>query len=214
MSSLRLSSSSLKSIGQSLTGLHCIPAGVLTKPRRSTSEDYNRFKNRFVIKSTISDRKLVEFPKNYKCHGAASHESFEPFLEELMQTDSTFLSVNPLSRLEGKRYNDSTLNKLWSAACEKYDVSISLYNGLKHSTLDHYYNVLGVPLTDLLDLTGHKNLDCIKHYDRMKIRLQKSLLALEKDAPHLKLMEGGKEVNSHKIVTKRKIDELKPPDFQ
>jgi hypothetical protein len=122
--------------------------------------------------------------------------------------------VNPLSRREGKRYTDSTLNKLWSAACKKYDIIISLYNGLKHSTLDYYYNDLGVPLTDLMDLTGHKNLDCIKHYARMKIKRQKSLLALEKDAPHLKLIEGGKEVNSHKIVTKRKIDDLKTILYQ
>ena len=60
-----------------------------------------------------------------------------------------------------------------------------------------------------MDLTGHKNLDCIKHYARMKIKRQKSLLALEKDAPHLKIIEGGKEGDSHKIVTKRKIDDLK-----
>jgi integrase len=170
-------------------------------------EDYNRFKNCFIIKRTISNRKLVEFPKNYKCHEAACHESFEPFLEELMQTDGPFLFTNPLSRREGKRYTDSTLNKLWAKACQACDIQISLYNGLKHSTLDYYYNDLNVPLTDLMDLTGHKNLDCIKHYARMKIRRQRSLMALEKDAPYLRLIEGGKKVDSHKIVTKPKIND-------
>lgn len=168
-------------------------------------EDYNRFKNCFTIKRTISDRKLVEFPKNNECHETACHESFDPFVEDLLQTDGPFMFVNLLSRREGKRYTDSTLNNLWKEACKEYGANISMYNGLKHSTLDYYYNDLGVPLSDLMDLTGHKNLDCIKHYARMKIRRQKSLLGLEKNAPHLKLIEGGKK-DSHKIVTKQKID--------
>lgn len=156
-------------------------------------DDYNRFKNSFIIKRTISDRKLVEFPKNYKCHEAACHESFEPFLDELMKTDSPFLFVNPLARRRGKRYGDNTLNKLWREACKKYGVNISLYNGVKHSTLDYFYNDLNVPLTDLMDLTGHKNLDCIKNYARMKIHRQRSLLDLEKNAPHLRLIAGAKK---------------------
>ena len=169
-------------------------------------EDYNRFKNSFIIKRTISDRKLVEFPKNYKCHEAACHDSFEPFLDELMKTDSPFLFINPLARRDGKRYGDNTLNKLWKNACKKYGVEISMYEGLKHSTLDYYYNDLEVPLTDLMDLTGHKNLDCIKHYARMKIRRQRSLLGLEKDAAHLKLIHGGKKEDSHKNITTEEFD--------
>lgn len=167
-------------------------------------DDYNRFRNSFVIRRTISDRKLVMFPKNYKCHEAACHESFEPFIEQLLETDGPYLFTNPLSRSDGKRYGDYTLNKLWADACEKYDVTISLYNGTKHSTLDYYYNDLDVPLTDLMDLTGHKNLDCIKHYARMKVGRQRSLLDLEKGAKHLKLISGGKAGNSHKLVNKIK----------
>jgi integrase len=168
-------------------------------------KDYNRFKACFVIRRTISDRKLVEFPKNNKHHEAACHESFEPFLEELLAADGPHLFVNPLARRAGKRYTDSTLNNLWANACKDFGVQISMYNGLKHSTLDYYYNDLGVPLTDLMDLTGHQNLDYIKHYTRMKIRRQKSLLALEKDAPHLKLIDGGKKASSHQNVTNGKI---------
>jgi len=168
--------------------------------------DYNQFKGCFVIRRTISDRKLVDFPKNNKHHEAACHESFEPFLQELLATDGPFLFTNPMARRDGKRYTDSTLNSLWAQACKEFGVTISLYNGLKHSTLDYFYNDLGVPLTDLMDLTGHQNLDCIKHYARMKIRRQKSLLALEKDAPHLKLIDGGKKASSHKNITKQKID--------
>ena len=58
--------------------------------------------------------------------------------------------------------------------------------------MDYYYNDLEIPLTDLMDLTGHKNLSCIQKYARMKIHRQKSLLAMEKDAPHLKLIKGSK----------------------
>jgi len=168
-------------------------------------DDFNRFKKSFMIKRTISDRKLVEFPKNYACHEAVCHESFEPFLPGLLETDGQFLFENPSSKLQGKRYSDTVLNKLWNDACEKYGVTISLYNGTKHSTLDYYYNDLGIPLTDLMDLTGHKNLSCIKKYARMKIRRQKSLLAMEKDAPHLKLITGIKKVNSHKNITKSEM---------
>jgi integrase len=163
--------------------------------------DYDRFKNSFVIRRTISDRELVNFPKNYLCNEAACHESFEPFLEGLMATDGPFLFTNPLSRSECKPYGDYTLNKLWADACKKYGVNILMYNGVKHSTLDYYYNDLGVPLTDLMDLTGHKNLDCIKRYAGMKIHRQRSLLALEKDADHLKLINGGKKENRHQNVT-------------
>lgn len=154
-------------------------------------EDFNRFKNSFTISRTISDRKLVEFPKNNEHHEAVCHESFEPFIEDLLETDGPFMFRNEKSKREGKRYGDSALNRLWREACRKYGVQISLYNGLKHSTLDYYYNDLEVPLTDLMDLTGHKNLDCIKHYARMKPRRQRSLLALEKNAAHLKLIKGG-----------------------
>jgi integrase len=167
-------------------------------------EDYNRFKNSFIIKRTISDRKLVEFPKNYQCHEAVCHESFKPFIDDLMLTTSPYLFVNPLARRDGKRYGDNTLNRLWRDACKIYGVKISLYNGVKHSTLDYFYNDLHVSLTDLMDLTGHKNLDCIKHYARMKISRQKSLLELEKDAPYLQLIKGGKNRDSHQIVTKAK----------
>ena len=167
-------------------------------------EDFNKFKNSFIISKTISDRKLVEFPKNYKYHEAACHESFEPFLDELMHTDGPYLFTNKHARRKGKRYGDSTLNRLWADACKKSGVSISLYNGVKHSTLDYYYNDLCVPLTDLMDLTGHKNLDCIKHYARMKIRRQRSLLALEKDAPHLRLIHGGKKSNNPQIAPQDK----------
>jgi len=45
---------------------------------------------------------------------------------------------------------------------------------------------------------------------KVSVRILAFWLALEKDAPHLKLIEGGKEGNSHKIVTKRKLEGLKP----
>ncbi len=118
-----------------------------------------------------------------------------------MATDGPFLFTNPLSRKEGKPYGGNTLNKLYADTCDKYGVEISLYNGVKHSTLDYYYNDLSVSLTDLMDRTGHKNLDCIKRYARMKIHIQRSLLALEKDADHLKLINGGKKDNSHQNAT-------------
>lgn len=167
-------------------------------------DDYNRFKKTFIIKRTISDRKLVEFPKNYECHEVACHESFEPFLDELLKTDGPFLFTNPLSRREGERYGDSTINRLWSNACGEYGVTISLYNGVKHSTLDYYYNDLGVPLTDLMDLTGHKNLDCIKRYARMRIRRQRSLLELEKNARHLKLIDNTNKFRSQNAAKAKK----------
>jgi hypothetical protein len=158
-------------------------------------DDYNRFKNSFIISRTISDRKLVEFPKNAKCHEAACHEAFEPFIKKLLETDGPFLFTNPKSRLDDGRYSSSKVNRLWSDACKKYGITISLYNGTKHSTLDYFYNDLGVPLTDLMDLTGHQNLECIKHYARMKIHRQRSLLAMDKEAIKLTLINGGKEEN-------------------
>ena len=167
-------------------------------------EDYNKFKSAFMIKRTISDRELVEFPKNYRYHEAVCHESFEPFVDQLLETEGPFLFRNESSKLPGKRYSDTVLNKLWNDACEKKEVIISLYNGTKHSTLDYYYNDLEISLTDLMDLTGHQNLSCIKQYARMKIRRQKSLLAMEQGAAHLKLIFGGKKFNSHKNITNEK----------
>lgn len=167
-------------------------------------DDYNIFKNSFVIRRGISKRQVVMGPKNMRCHQAACHDEFKPFLEKLMKTEGPHLFVNPRARRKDKRYCDGTLNRLWNDACEKYGIKIQLYNGTKHSTLDYYYNDLKVSLTDLMDITGHKDLDCIKKYARMNVERQKSILDLEKNAPHLRLVHGPDQADDHKIVTSAK----------
>ncbi|MDY6823024.1 MAG: site-specific integrase [Thermodesulfobacteriota bacterium] len=171
-------------------------------------DDYNQFKNTFTISHAISDRKLVQYPKNGQHHEIPCHDSFIPFLYDLLKSDSKFLFVNPRARNEGKRYGDNVLNNLWRQACKDYGISISMYNGTKHSTLDYYYNDLQVPLTDLMELTGHQNLESIKQYSRMNVERKRRLLDLENDAPHLKLISL-KKINSHQIVTTPNFDDKK-----
>ncbi|MBU4315864.1 MAG: hypothetical protein KKF30_01165 [Proteobacteria bacterium] len=84
--------------------------------------DYNKFKNAFVISRTISDRKVVDFPNNFKCHEAVCHESFEPFLEDLLATEDPFLFVNKSSKLDEGRYSDTVLNKAWAVNRRYYGI--------------------------------------------------------------------------------------------
>jgi hypothetical protein len=130
--------------------------------------------------------------------------------------------VNPRARRPGGRYSDDTANRIWSHACRKIGfirlddngkevAGILLYNGTKHSTMDYFLNDLGLTETQLMSLTGHKNLQSIKHYARMNLKRQGELLSRDQISVGLQLIidnaakYGMENRNSHQIVTKKAV---------
>ena len=121
-------------------------------------------------------------------------------------------------RRPGARYSDDTANRIWFEACKKIGFTtldengkevagVPLYNGTKHSTMDYYHNDLEITETELMSLTGHKNLQSIKRYTRMNLKRQAKLLSRETIGTDLQLIidnavEYEEGSNSHQIVTK------------
>ena len=73
--------------------------------------------------------------------------------------------------------------------------------------MDYYHNDLELSATDLMSLTGHKNLQSIKRYTRMNLKRQAKLLAREHIGTDLQLIidnavEYENDSNRHQIVTK------------
>ena len=197
---------------------------LMSQPGRRPGEayalhksSYNRDTDAFYIKYNISDRKLVDAPKNGRFIAKCS-DAFRPLIARCLRSPGEFMFVNPKGRRPGARYSDDTANRIWFGACKKIGFTklddngkevagIPLYNGTKHSTMDYYHNDLELSATDLMSLTGHKNLQSIKRYTRMNLKRQAKLLAREHIGTDLQLIidnavEYENDSNRHQIVTK------------
>lgn len=201
---------------------------LMSQPGRRPGEayalqksSYDQATDSFLIKYNISDRKLVDVPKNGRFKARCS-ELFRPMIARCLRTPGDFMFVNPRARRPGARYSDDTANRIWSNACKKIGfirlddsgkkvAGISLYNGTKHSTMDYFLNDLGLTETQLMSLTGHKNLQSIKHYARMNLKRQGELLSRDQIGVGLQLIidnaakYGMENRNSHQIVTKKAV---------
>lgn len=140
--------------------------------------DYNRFDQSFIIRRSISARQLVSSTKTNAEHlipcRAAMVETIERLLDE--NQDSPFLFVNQLSRREGKRYTNESLNIIWKAACKKTGENIDLYSGLKHSSMSQYYNEKNLPISDLQDISGHKRIESVRRYASTELARKRALM--------------------------------------
>jgi hypothetical protein len=197
---------------------------LMSQPGRRPGEAYALHKSSYIqdtdsfyIKYNISDRKLVEKPKNGRFVAKCS-DTFRPLIARCLRTSGKFMFVNPNARRPEGRYSDDTANRIWLEACKKIGFTkldengkviagIELYNGVKHSTMDHYLNDLGLSETDLMCLTGHKSLQSIKRYVRMNLNRQGQLLSKELVSADLHLIidnaaKYGDAPDSHQIVTK------------
>lgn len=150
-------------------------------------DDFNRFDQSFLIRRSISDRKLVESTKTNAEHLIPCHSAMIPTIERLLNqnSESPFLFVNPRARREGQRYTVESLNNIWKVACKATGESIDLYSGLKHSTLSQLYNEKGLSISDLQDVSDHARLESVRRYAKTELARKRALI--ETPAPDNKI---------------------------
>ena len=88
---------------------------------------------------------------------------------------SPFMFTCRSSRHPQKRYSKDILNKAWNDACAKVGVTISLYQGTKHSSAQSYLDS-GYSFEQVMLVTGHKSMSSVKHYAHAEIEHRRSLM--------------------------------------
>ena len=142
--------------------------------------DYDPYTDAFIIRRSISARKLVSRTKTDVEHIIPCHSAFKRILSGLNDRPSEYISpfmfTCPSSRLEGKRYSHSIMSKLWKDACKKAGEHISMYAGLKHSSCCQYINEKGLSMSDLQTITDHARLDSVKRYAKTELARKRELM--------------------------------------
>ena len=78
--------------------------------------------------------------------------------------------------MEGKRYTDTILNKIWNDACKKAGESIQLYSGTKHSSCSQYFNEKGLSLAEIQVITDHASYESVKKYTKTEVARKRQLM--------------------------------------
>ncbi len=139
-------------------------------------EDYDPIANVFIIRRSISARKLVERTKTNAEHVIPCHSIFEDTAKALHRNPGQFFFRNPLGRMKGKRYGGYTLNRIWKKACTKVGENIDMYSGLKHSSCSQYVNEKGMSLSELQIITDHARLESVRKYARVEVARKRELM--------------------------------------
>jgi len=138
--------------------------------------DYDAELDVFIIRRSISARKLVNRTKTGVEHVIPCHSEFRPIMERMRKDLSPFFFICQSSRSEGKRYTSSIMNKIWKIACKVAGESISMYDGLKHSSCSQYVNEKHMALSDLQAITDHARLDSVKRYAKVEVSRRRELM--------------------------------------
>jgi len=148
-------------------------------------EDYDIFNNLFIIRRTLSDRKLIESTKTSAVHIIPCHSEFTEIAKSQLKKSGDFFFQNPRARKTGKRYTIESLNNLWRAACKAVGENIALYSGLKHSGCCQYLNEKGLHLNELQTITDHANIESVKKYAKYEIDRKRELFETRRTGPKL-----------------------------
>jgi hypothetical protein len=138
--------------------------------------DYDPEQDVFIIRHSISARKLVNRTKTGVEHVIPCHSLFKPYIVKIRKELGQFFFTCSNSKSDGKRYSSSIMNKIWRDACKKAGESISMYGGLKHSSCSQYVNENNMPLSDLQTITDHARLDSVKRYAKVEVSRQRELM--------------------------------------
>jgi integrase len=155
-------------------------------------EDYDPFNCVFIIRRSISARKLVDSTKTNVEHIIPCHSAFEPYARKVMKEPGRFFFTNTRARRANKRYTNESLNILWKKACKKVGEEIDLYSGLKHSSCSQYVNEKGLSISELQTITDHARIESVRRYAKVEV------------ARRRELMERGSVLNFHKTSTNEK----------
>jgi len=138
--------------------------------------DYDQINNVFIVRRSVSARKLIERTKTNTEHIIPCHAAFMPIVITLLQTSGQFFFINERGRRKGQRYTIESLNILWRKACAEVDEDIDLYAGLKHSSCSQYVNDKGLSVYDLRELTDHARLDSVRKYAKVSVSRKRELM--------------------------------------
>lgn len=140
--------------------------------------DYDIINKVFIIRRSISARKLVETTKTYAEHMIPCHSKMIDVIDKLSQQPGIFMFENPRARKDGKGYQLEALNRLWNKACKKVGEDINLYAGLKHSSCSQFINEKGMSISDLQTITDHARLDSVKRYAKVELSRKRELMEI------------------------------------
>ena len=138
--------------------------------------DYDNVQDVFIIRRSISARKLIHRTKTGAEHVIPCHSEFKPFMDLMPKDLRQFFFTCSSSKSEGKRYSSSIMNKIWRKACSVVGETISMYDGLKHSSCSQYVNEKHMALSDLQTITDHARLDSVKRYAKVEVSRQRELM--------------------------------------
>jgi integrase len=135
-------------------------------------EDYDEAQDCFIIRRSVSARKIVGRTKTGSEHIIPRH----PVFCLPRKGFSPFVFTNGRSRYSGKRYSHATLSRLWRAACCEVHESIRMYAGLKHSSCCQFINERGYSMSELQVITDHARIDSVGRYAKTELARKRELL--------------------------------------
>lgn len=129
---------------------------------------------KIYVRRAFSENELRERTKT----GDIRNPDLTPYAKEIIDGQKhlgEFLFV----RSDGKPYTNKNLNAIWRVACGKAEISIKLYNAIRHSLgcqlLDE-----GQDLSTVQELLGHKNASMTQRYAKRTSRKLGQILTLRR----------------------------------
>lgn len=137
--------------------------------------DYDEINSTFMVRRTLSARKIVESTKTRAIHIIPCHSAFAPVLKQIKR-DRPYIFINPNSKHIDKRYSVESLNRIWRQACKAAGEKIDMYSGLKHSSASQFVNEKGYSYEELQIITDHANIESVKRYAKVEIERKRQLM--------------------------------------
>ena len=140
-------------------------------------KDYLKDVDAFLVKRTLSAKKLIEQTKTKRQHLIPCHSGFKVIMNKMVvHIDSPFFFVNPYGKLDGKHYQHDYLVDLRKKACVKTGENIDMYSGLKHSSCSQYINEKGYSLDEVQMITDHARRESVKRYTKVQLDAKRRLM--------------------------------------
>jgi len=149
------------------------PAEAMTLRR----EDYDPQAGVFTIQRGISANQEVHHTKTRQVHYIPCHSEFKTILDAMpvKYPFSPYLFTCDEAENTHKRYTRNVMGRIWKEACKAAGESISLYSGLKHSTVTQYLHA-GYSFEELRVLTDHASVESTKKYASLQMAQKKALM--------------------------------------
>lgn len=140
-------------------------------------EDYEPAIDCFIIRRGLSSKKEVDYTKTKQLITQPLHSEYKKALEAMPRQYpfSPYVFTCKESKHKHHRYTHTIIERLWNQACAKAGENISLYEGTKHSFCSQYL-ADGYSLEQVVLLTGHANIQSLKHYAIAEVATKKALL--------------------------------------